>query len=161
MPPLCTIITASLKFKICSQAMSSLFNFAARQTICNGLTIINAIWSFQNFFIFVNTKILHCHFNFSQKCLCSFILFYLKFHLIDEQSYSKYLRESSHCGGARHMPKNRVLLNKWNNLIGLTLTCLNKARGAFACNSVISSALGQLACVRFSVHIRRGLIAAF
>ena len=56
LPPLCTIITASLKFKICSQAMSSLFNFAARQTICNGLTIINAIWSFKSLFCLLQHK---------------------------------------------------------------------------------------------------------
>ena len=41
------------------------------------------------------------------------------------------------------------------------MTCFDKAAGGFAYSSLILSVIDPLAGSRFSVHIRRGLIAAF
>ena len=56
--------------------------------------------------------------------------------------------------------KNRVLINDKVWLDPL-VTCFDKAAGGFAYSSLILSVIDPLAGIRFSVHIRRGLIAAF
>ena len=56
--------------------------------------------------------------------------------------------------------QNRVLINDTVWLDPL-VTCFDKAAGGFAYSSLILSVIDPLAGIRFSVHIRRGLIAAF